>query len=176
MEGERLNSYTLPYGKTSLSFELAESHRAEVVEPAFTVGVKDPLAEVKKSLKKPINGKDLKIPSKSVKVAIAINDKTRPVPHEILLPPLLEHLEGKGILKSDITFYIASGTHQPMKSSEYPKVLPSTIIEQYAVTAHDCDDGANLVMLGETSRKTPVLVNKSFFESDGRHGTHCRVR
>jgi nickel-dependent lactate racemase len=166
MEGERVNAYILPFGKSNLSFELPVRHRIEVVEPAFTAAAKDPLAEVKKALKKPLNGKDLKIPAKSVKVAIAINDKTRPVPHEILLPPLLEHLERMGISKNDISFYIASGTHQPMKPSEYSRILPSAIYEQYRVTAHDCDDSSNLIMLGETTRKTPIFVNKGFYESD----------
>ncbi len=157
--------FTLPYGKTSLNFDLDETIKTEIVSPAFTPAAKDPIGEVKKAIKNPLDGNGIKVPAKSPKVAIAINDKTRPVPHQFLLPPLLKHLEKLGVVKDQITFYIASGTHQPMKSQEYLKILPPEIYEHYQVTAHDCDDETNLISLGDTTRGTPIYVNRAFYES-----------
>ncbi len=161
-----MRSITLPYGKTNLVLELADVIDAEIISPAFTPAAKDPLFEVNDALANPLKGKGLRIKGKSPKVAIAINDKTRPVPHRYLLPPLLELLERSGINQENIRFFIASGTHQPMQPQEYPRILPPDIITQYSITAHDCDDNDNLVALGETTRKTPILVNRAFYESD----------
>jgi nickel-dependent lactate racemase len=99
-------------------------------------------------------------------VGIAINDKTRPVPHQHLLPPLLERLETLGIPAQAITLYIAVGTHPPMTPDEFSSILPSFIIERYAIFSHDASDADNLVYLGDTSRGTPVWANKAYAQSD----------
>ena len=73
-------------------------------------------------------------------VAIAVNDKTRPVPHQHLLPPLLERLSALGIPSKAITFYVAMGTHPPMLSTEFPLILPTDILQCYPVVSHDSED------------------------------------
>lgn len=97
------------------------------------------------------------------RVAITINDKTRPVPHEYLLPPLLEQLGDK-----DITFVIATGLHEPMPPEEFSRILPADIVEKYRVISHDAKDDDMLVYLGETSRGTPVFANRHFMDADFR--------
>ncbi len=96
------------------------------------------------------------------KVAIVVNDKTRPVPNHLLLPPLLTALSERGVTEKQIIFLIASGTHTPMRKDEYFLILPEEIINSYEILPHDCDDLGNLVDKGETSRGTPVLVNALF--------------
>jgi nickel-dependent lactate racemase len=98
--------------------------------------------------------------------AIAINDKTRPVPHAILLPPLLERLRAAGISRRDITLVVASGTHPPMTPDEYPRILPDDIVRDYRIVSHDCEDTANLDYLGVTARGTPVYINSRYMAAD----------
>jgi nickel-dependent lactate racemase len=95
-------------------------------------------------------------------VAIVINDKTRPVPHRILLPPLLQVLSEFGIERERIYFLIASGTHTPMRKDENLLILPESIANSYEIFPHNCDDTSNLVYKGVTSRGTPVFVNTLF--------------
>ncbi|GAB4279851.1 MAG: nickel-dependent lactate racemase [Candidatus Promineifilaceae bacterium] len=100
--------------------------------------------------------------------AIAINDKTRPVPHQHLLPPLLARLEELGLSPSQITLIIATGTHPPMLPEEYTAVLSPEIIARYPVLCHDTDDNSNLTYLGNTTRGTPVWVNRHYLAADLR--------
>ncbi len=99
---------------------------------------------------------------------IAINDKTRPVPHQDLLPPLLSRLEMLGLPPESILLLIATGTHLPMPPDEYARILPPEVIARYPILSHDCDDSANLVERGVTQRGTPVWVNRHFDQADLR--------
>jgi nickel-dependent lactate racemase len=101
-------------------------------------------------------------------VAIAINDKTRPVPNDQLLPPLLGHLEELGVKPGAIQFIIATGTHPRMSPAEYPLIAPQEILDRFPFHCHHCDDSESLVYLGTTSRGTPVRVNQLFAEADLR--------
>lgn len=100
-------------------------------------------------------------------VAIAINDKTRPVPHKYLLPPLLARLEALGLAPADITLVIATGTHAPMPAAEFGLVVPPEILGRYPIISHDCD-AADLVSLGKTRRGVEVQANRRFMEADLR--------
>jgi nickel-dependent lactate racemase len=148
----------VPYGKTYLSAQVASSHEVVSLAPRSVEAAADPLATVRAAL-----GDDLSQFARTQSVAIAVNDKTRPVPHAHLLPPLLEQLNGK-----DITFVIANGAHPPMTPDEYPQILPPEIIAQYKIVSHDCEDAAMLVNMGQTARGTPVLINKAYASADVR--------
>ncbi|NLJ39704.1 MAG: nickel-dependent lactate racemase [Candidatus Atribacteria bacterium] len=100
------------------------------------------------------------------RIGIVVSDKTRPVPNNILLPPLLRVLSECRIEKSDIKIFIASGTHSPMRKDEYIKILPQNIIEAFEIIVHDCDDINNLTEKQNTSRGTPVYINRIFDETD----------
>lgn len=156
----------LPYGKSNLPLSLPASFRVDVVRPKAVQPCADPAGEVRRALKKPLAGFTLPPAEKVQSVAVAINDKTRPVPHDILLPALLSYLEENGIARDKVTFYIATGTHVPMPAEEFEKILPASLIPTINVVSHDCDDEGNLLSLGVTQRGIPVSVNRRFYESD----------
>jgi nickel-dependent lactate racemase len=123
---------------------------------------------VEAALDKPLGGGRLPDYGGAGSAAIAINDKTRPVPHGHLLPPLLRRLEGLGLAPEAITLLIATGAHRPMPPDEFERVVPAAVLARYPVYCHDADDTANLVHLGATSRGTPVWVNRRFVAADLR--------
>jgi nickel-dependent lactate racemase len=96
-----------------------------------------------------------------------VNDKTRPVPHRVLLPPLLARLEALGVAPEAITLVIATGTHIPMPPGEFGQVISPEILARYGVVSHDCD-AADLVFLGKTRRGVAVQANRRFMEADLR--------
>ncbi len=182
-----MSTYRLPYGKTCLECTLPErpGWTVQVLAPRDVAGVADPLAEVEQALDisplPPAPSPSLEPDFAQEKgrgwpqnggwgeVAIAVNDKTRPVPHQYLLPPLLARLAALGIPPQRITLLIATGTHAPMPPQEFPLVIPPDLLARgYRVISHDCDDASNLIYLGETARGTPVWVNRRWWEADLR--------
>lgn len=164
-----MTDYLLPYGHRQLIISrLPSGMTIDWIEPAYVPPAADPRQVICEALDHPLDSRPLSSFSEARSVAIAINDKTRPVPHEIILPPLLDSLHSAGIPAAAIQFIIATGTHLPMPYEEFARVLPSVIYEKYRVISHDCDDAENLVFRGKTSRGTPVWINRHFFEADLR--------
>lgn len=161
--------FSLGYDRTKRTFTLPDRFaNIDVVAVRDVPGVADPIDCVQKALEHPAGDMDLEAFRGAKTVAIAVNDKTRPVPHDLLLPPLLARLEALGIAPQCITLLIASGTHEPMPPEEFPWVLPSDVLARYPVVAHDCDDQANLTYMGETSRGTPIWINRLFAQAELR--------
>lgn len=158
-------SIRLKYGRSYVDLDFDQSQRFTIIQPPDVPGVNDPLAEVRKAIQVPVTPCTRKFTSGKT-VAIAINDKTRPVPHEYLLPPLLEYLHQNGIPNKNITFIFATGTHSPMAKDEYFRVLPEEILHNYQVICHNCDDAGNLIPLGKTTYGTPISINRQFYQAD----------
>lgn len=158
----------LPYGKGQLPLELPAPWKADWIAPAPATAAAQPLQTVEAALAAPVGDVRLEDFRGARSVAIAINDKTRPVPHDVLLPPLLDRLEALGIPPTSIKLLIATGAHAPMPAEEFARVLPPAILARYPVVSHDCDDQANLRYLGQTQRGTPVWINRYFMEADLR--------
>ncbi|MEJ2208339.1 MAG: nickel-dependent lactate racemase [Anaerolineae bacterium] len=163
-----MGEFRVPYGRGSVSFCLPDGLEVEVVAPREVAAAADPAGEVRAALEAPVGGVDLaglvrgRGTTGGPTAAIAINDKTRPLPHGHLLSPLLARLEALGLAPEAITLIIASGAHPPMPPAEFGRVVPANVLARYPVVCHDADDGAGLVRLGTTSRGTPVWANRRY--------------
>ena len=156
----------IPYGLATLKAELSDAYSPEFVMPKALPAAEDPAALVRNAVYNPLG--EVVPPRAGQKVAIAINDKTRPVPHEHLLPPVLQGMRQAGVRDEDVLFIIATGTHPSMPPSEYGAILPPDIINRYRIICHDANDDANLTALGETARATPVQINRDYMAADYR--------
>ena len=156
----------VPYGHSFLTGHIPDGMDVDIIEPPDIPATNDPQESIVHALDNLLGGLDWARFSEAKSVAVAVNDKTRPVPHHYLLPPLLERLSAIGIPNPAITFYVAVGTHPPMTPNEFPDVLPAEILKRYKVVSHDSENDSLLIHLGETSRGTSVNVNKGYFESD----------
>ena len=162
------SSYSVPYGRTGLDFEIPARFEPDILTLAPSPGVIDPAQAITKALDDLIGDIQWADFTDLRSAAVAINDKTRPVPHKDLLPPLLSKLESLGLSPEQITLIIATGAHTPMTPQEFETIVSKGIIERYPLISHDCDDDENLVHLGETSRGTPVWINKVYMDADLR--------
>ena len=161
-------NFRIPYAKTQIEFTISDSFPVQVIKPAPILPASDPIQAVNDALDQTLGNVRLPDFKNAKSVAIAINDKTRPVPLKILLPSLLQRLTANGIADQAITLIVAVGTHAPMVHKEFADLLPADILSRYHVVSHDCDDSASLVYLGETSRGTPVWCNRIFARADLR--------
>ncbi len=150
----------IPYGKTHLTVELPQ---ATVIAPREKAPAANVVELVKTALAAPVGDAHL---HKAESVAIAISDKTRPIPHAAIYP-LLAQLETQGIAPGAVTLTIATGTHAPMTPDEFGKILPDDILARYRVVSHDCD-ADDMAYLGATQRGTPVWANRIFAEAQLR--------
>lgn len=162
-------SYSFHYGHSKIDFELSENYDVTTILPAEINPSKPEVEIIQDALENPLSHLEIStLFSSSTTVAVVVNDKTRPVPNHLLVPQLLKKLESFGVVKENIEFIIGVGTHIPMPQAEFVKVLPDSVIKEYKINSHDCDDRKNLVFKGITSRGTPVFVNRLFDQADIR--------
>jgi nickel-dependent lactate racemase len=168
IEYTKMNKISLLFDDTELTAELPFEN-CTIITPKTVQPREKATAIVLKSFTHPLFTQEKfknDLDFKDKKIGIAINDQTRPLPHAVLLPSLLKYLQEHHVVRENITFFIATGTHRQLTKEEILQVLPGNLASDYRYVTHDCDNYANLVFLGETNKQTPVFVNKRYYQSD----------
>ena len=155
----------LAYGKSGLIVELPDD-QTTVIEPDFLPGLPDELGAVRTALRNPVGKPPLR---KSVapgqKVGISVCDITRPMPSKTVLPLILKELEH--IPPSDITIFIATGTHRENTELELLSMLGEAPMRGgYNILNHDAFNQDNLKKIGLTQGGIPILLNSDWLQSD----------
>lgn len=157
---------TVASGSKKLSVELDDSRVMGVLLPAAAGNAPDEAAEIQNALDNPIGSarlRDLAKPGR--KVAIVTSDITRPCPSYRLLPPLLRELDAAGVRKADVRIILALGSHRPHTAEEKERLVGSDVFADYACMD---SDPADCVMVGVTSRGTPIEIHRQVVEADLR--------
>lgn len=158
----------LPYGETQVPVRIPDENMLGLVEPREKPGAQDPKAEILRALENPIGTKRLRdIAKPGNRVAIVVEDITRPSPSYLMVPPILDELNQVGVKDEDITVIFGCGTHRPVRQEEMAQLVGEDVLKRVKVVNHDCN-AADLVFAGETSFKTKVYVNRIFAEADLR--------
>jgi lactate racemase len=158
----------MPWGKERIQLSLpAEWHITGHLTPAALAPVTDPLEEVRRSLEDPIDSPPLQHQLwPGMRVALVIDDSSRPTPVHLILPPVLEELQKAGVSPEDITLIPALGLHRAMTEAELAERVGADVLPNLTWRNHDCDDSESLSFLGTTQRGTPVYLNKSVANAD----------
>lgn len=158
---------TLDYHKTGLEVTVPDEHLVAVLNMRETPPLDDPVAETGEALRRPVAGPPLEAIARGRRNAcVVVSDITRPVPHDIILPPLLECLERSGIRPEDITLLVATGLHVPMSEDQLRETLTDAVVDRYPVINHQARIGAEQAFLGATSTGIPIHVDRRYVESD----------
>ncbi len=156
---------TLAYGRTGLEIEAPEG-RTDVVEPVEARGLPDEHAAVLAALRAPLGTAPLRgLAGLDDDVVIVVNDGTRPMPSDRVLPPLLAELHTAGVPRERVTILVATGTHRANTPAELDEMLGPAIARGYRVVNHDARDDSALVYRGVTSRGHPVYLNRLYLEA-----------
>jgi nickel-dependent lactate racemase len=160
----------IPWGNGELALTLpAEWHVAGILEPQLLPAVSDLSAEVRAALAQPIGLPPLHKMMESFpggKIALVVDDGSRPTPVAQILPVVLQELQEAGVQRSQITLIPAIGLHRPMTENEIEQRVGRACLEGLSWETHDCDDLARLENLGLTTRGTPVYINKTVARAD----------
>ena len=106
-------------------------------------------------------------------VVILFDDLTRPTPTAELVPYILEELATTGIRDEQIRFIAATGAHRALTRLDCVKKLGTEVLDRFPVYNHNPYE--NCTFIGETSRGTPLSVNKEVMSCDLKIGIGCIV-
>lgn len=159
----------LPYGKSQVCVRIPTRNFLGRIEPKEKPGVSNPRAEIERALKEPLGCKKLnEIAKPESKVAIVVDDVTRPAPSDLMVPPLLDELNNGGVKDENVTVIFASGIHRTVKPEEAVKLLGESVSNRVKTVSHDCK-AQDLVQVGTTQKHgTKVFLNRLFTEADIR--------
>ncbi len=158
---------TLDYHKSGLEVSVPDENLAAVLNMRETPPLVDPVAATREALQQPVAGPPLaEIARDRRNACVVVSDITRPVPHDIILPPLLECLERSGIRPADITLLVATGLHAPMDEEQLRETLTAEVVNRYLVVNHVARNGNEQEDLGFTSTGIPIRVDRRYVESD----------
>jgi len=157
----------LPYGKTEVCVRVPTQNFLGLIEPKEKPGVLDARAEIERALKEPVGSKRLsEIVKPEHKVAIVVDDATRPAPSHLMIPPILDELNMAGVKNENITIIFGCGTHKAVTREEAVRLLGENVLNRVKAISHDCK-AEDLVYVGTTQKHgTKVYLNRIFAEAD----------
>ncbi|MBS7616312.1 nickel-dependent lactate racemase [Candidatus Bathyarchaeota archaeon] len=156
----------LPYGKTEVCLRVPARNFLGSIEPKEKNGIQDVKAEIERALKEPIGSKRLsEIVRPEHKVAIVVDDATRPVQSRLMVEPILDELNSAGVKDENVTVIFGCGTHRAVTDEEALRLLGDGILKRLKTTSHDCK-AQDLIYIGNTKYGTKVYLNRVFAEAD----------
>jgi nickel-dependent lactate racemase len=159
----------LAYGNGEIDVSIPDGYPIEVLEKVPVPPLDDPAASVRQRLEHPTAAPPLRELARGRRDAvIVVSDITRPVPNDVLLPPILDALRAGGLPPEAVTILIATGLHRPNTPAELDVVLGTEIARSVRIVQHDARDAAAHRDLGHTAGGIPILIDRFFLERDLR--------
>jgi nickel-dependent lactate racemase len=155
-------------GRAVVNLEVPDSTVVLEMEPLAPLA--DPATAVRDALAHPIQSPPLaQIARGRASACVVISDITRPVPNQIILPPLLETLEAAGIGREAITILIATGMHRPNVGDELAQMVGHDIMARYRIE----DRSSRSVCAFGVDRSNTKGLYRSRVVVRGRQGGRC---
>lgn len=156
----------LPYGKTTLPVTVPDKNLLGVITPQEFNPAQKPEEIIRDALKDPLGTDPLStLVHPGDRVAIVVDDYTRPCPTQTLLPPVLAELHDASVDDLDILIIIANGTHTPPTPDQIKDILGEKIARTFMVATNDITNGEYLPV-GKTRRGNTVEILKDYVERD----------
>jgi nickel-dependent lactate racemase len=157
----------LEYARTGLEVELPDERVVRTLAYKDAVPLAEPTAALDAVLARPNGTPPLAELARGRKDAcIVICDITRPVPNQLILPPVLATLEAAGIPRRKVTILIATGLHRPNEGKELVELVGDDIAANYRVENHHGQRVEEHSYLGTSPRGVPILIDSRYVEAD----------
>ncbi|MBM3262277.1 MAG: nickel-dependent lactate racemase [candidate division Zixibacteria bacterium] len=157
----------LDYHKTGLDVEIPDQNLVAVLSMRQATPLENPQQATWEALCRPVASPPLaKLARARRNACVVVSDITRPVPHAVILPPILQTLEQSGLPADAIMILVATGLHGPMNETQLRETLTSAVVDRYRVINHVARNTDEQAYLGMTSGGIPVYVDRQYVESD----------
>jgi nickel-dependent lactate racemase len=157
----------LAYGQAGLDIDVDPSVTT-IVEPVRQPAAADQRGELRTALRSPVAGPPLRArvrPGQTV--AISACDGTRPQPRHLMIPAILDELDGI-TRPEDIVILVATGTHRGNDDRELRQMFGNAVVDAVRVVNHDARDPGQLAFAGTHGNGVPVWLNRAWLEADVR--------
>lgn len=160
---------TMPWGKEKITVEVPDTWN--VIFPKERGKTKKQKgtesAIVKKSIQEPVETCPLdKMKLRGKKILIVVDDNTRPTPAHKFFHVILEALEKAGASLKKVTVIPALGIHTQMLEEEMAEKIGAKNLKKVKWQNHDAFDEGQNRFFGNTSRGTPVYLNRAIGDAD----------
>ncbi|MHB1344005.1 MAG: lactate racemase domain-containing protein, partial [Thermoleophilia bacterium] len=148
----------VPWDTASVPVRIDESRLGEVVE-SRTLKVRDEAVLINSLLEGGEGRQSFEefLAAAQGTILVLVNDATRPTPSGRVIEIIADRFEGR-----HVEFMVATGAHKVPGETELEQIFGRAMRERFLerISSHDARNKDDLVHLGETSRGTPVWVNK----------------
>lgn len=157
----------LDYGREGLAVELPDDRIVGPLSIKPAPPLLNPIEAITRAIKNPIGAIALQDLARDRRDAcVVICDVTRPVPNQLLLPPILQSLEAAGIPRSRILILIATGLHRPNEGAELEEMVGRDIMRDYRIENHHGKELAEHTYLGTTAAGVPAWLDSRYINAD----------
>lgn len=156
-------TYQLPIYDGAVEVQLPERwqvHYAPIKDlPALTP------AQIRDALAHPIGTSPIRELARGKRTAaVIVEDLTRPLRGEDVVPYVIDELHAGGISYDDVTIIIGIGAHRPLGQREYRRKLGDRIFDSFLAVNPNLYE--NQVYVGTTAAGTPVEICRDAAEAD----------
>ena len=157
----------LAYGRTQLEVTLPDDRVAKCLTFRDMPPLELPTAELNGMLHVPVDSSALRLLALGKQSAcIIISDITRPVPNEVILPPILQTLEDAGVLRENVLILVATGLHRPSTPEERIEMCGEEIVAKYRIEDHHAENLNEHTYLGDSPRGVPVWIDSRYLDAE----------
>jgi nickel-dependent lactate racemase len=153
----------VPWDTATVPLRIDESRLGEIVE-SKTLKVRDEAVLINGLLEGAEGGPrfDDFLDKAQGTILFLVNDATRPTPSGRVVEIIADRLRGH-----DVEFLVATGAHRVPGESELEQIFGRSMRKRFLdrIFSHDARAKGELVYLGDTSRGTPVWVNRRLAEA-----------
>ena len=157
----------IPFGKTAQVCELDQSRIEAHLEPRWPVAGENQSLYISEALSHPIGSSRLRdLASKTRNVLIITSDNTRPVPSQVILPPVIAEIK-EGSPGATVRLLVGTGLHRWSPSeAELREKLGPAFDSLDEIIVHSAHDASSLADFGNLSTGNALLLNSLVKESD----------
>src|SRR4051794_36715376 len=157
------------YGDTGLWLDVPDD--STIVTPSHRPAAADQRQAVREALRRPVAGPPLRERvSRGQTVAISACDITRPQPRQVMIPVLLEELDGI-IDLDDVVVLVATGTHRANTPEELRAMFGDEVVDSVRIVNHDSRASETMVWRGTFGNDVPVWLDREGGGGGGRGTT-----